>query len=496
MPTPSSVVITYDGTDDITNSILFASARFEAQAAAVPGTFEVTIKDPDRTLSFTTGKELTLDIDGVRLFGGYVLNVSRKYAFPADDTAVLASVRSRQWVLRGVDYNVLLDKRVLRNTANYLEQIPNITSPIYDGAVIRTHLGTYFDLPAGFDFTSAARVRDNHSHTQYTWPTQGTKLRAFLEGESRFGNVFYVDGEMRLWFVNVEDTVAPWGFSDKPNHTTTFGFREGEYIEDGTAMVNDALVWGGSMWAGDGDVVFARRQNTTSQNDHKRWQIGENNVGNANYKSQAEVNARANVIVDGNESGVFNDGSKGLVNPEQQFKATWFAKDVPSMQHLKPGDVTPIDLWVFSEDDGATPFSVNLPLRQVKISFPTLQDGGAHVMFEGFFGIQNSDPYWLWHFLRSLKPGTTVVTTADDSTGATPPYATLYSGIPTPDTDGAETVFFVRYPYISRTLAVYKDGLFMIPGVDFTESDPENGEFTMTSPPGGAEVLFVQSRVA
>jgi len=492
---PSVVLIQYNGTD-ITNSVLFASARFEAQLSAVPGTFEITVKDPNRVLSFVTGKDLTLDIDGVRMFGGYVLNVSRKYAFPADDTSVLANVKSRQWVLRGVDYNVLLDKRVLRNTANYTEQIPDIVTPIDDGAVIRTHLATYFDLPAGFDSTSTARIRDNHTHAKFIWPTQGTKLRAFLEGESRFGNVFYVDGSMQLWFVAVEDTVAPWGFSDKPNRTTTFGFREGEYIEDGTAMVNDALVWGGSMWAGDGDVVFARRQNTTSQNLHKRWQIGENNIGNSNYKSQAEVTARANVIVDGNESGTFAEGSKGLVNPEQQFKATWFSKDVPSQNHLKPGDVTPIDLWVFSEDGGATPFSFNLPLRQLRISFPTLDNGDAHVQFEGFFGIQNSDPYWLWHFLRSLKPGTTVVTTADDSTDGTPPYATLYSGIPTPDTDGVETVFTARYPYISRTLAVYKDGLFMVPGVDFTESDPSTGEFTMTSPPGGPSVLFVQIRVA
>lgn len=495
----SDIVITYDG-NDITNDVLFASTRFDSQLAAVPGTFELTVKDMDRSRSYVTGKQVTLEVDGVKLFGGYVLQVSRQYAFPADNTANLANVKSRQWVLSGVDYNIILDKRVLRNTSNYTEQIPKSSSgsPIYDGAVIRTYLATYFDLPAGFDSTSTARIRDTHQHPNgFVWPTQGSTLRSFLEGEAQFGSVFYVDGDMQLWFLSVEDTIAPWGFSDKPDGVTRIGFREGEYIEDGTAIVNDALVWGGSEWAGDGDVVFSRRQNATSISEHGRWQVGEVLVGNADYKSQAEVDARAKVIVDGNESGTFAEGSKGLVNPEQQFKAIWFGINAPSAQHLKPGDVAPIDLWVFSEDAGATPFTVNLPLRQITVTFPTLtEDGLTHVMFEGFFGIQNSDPYWLWHFLRTIPKGAFFVSTADDSTNTQPPYGTMYSGTPTPTPNGSATVFTIPWGYIGRTLSVFRDGRFLIRNTDYTENNPAAGEFTMNTAPSGSQVLYVQARLS
>lgn len=499
MPTPSTIVITYDSTD-ITNDVLFETARFESQLAAVPGAFEFTVKDMDQTANFVTGKEVTLDIDGVRLFGGYVLNVSRKFAFPVVDTTTLANVEARQWVLRGVDYNVILDKRVLRQTTNYTRMIPKLqTSGIDDGEVIRTYFATYFDLPAGFDSTSTARIRDTHNYaTGYRFPTQGTKLRDCLAEHAQFGSVFYVDGEKRLWFLPVEDTVAPWGFSDKPNGTTTFGFREGEFTEDATAVVNDALVWGGSEWAGNGDVVFARRQNTTSQTNHGRWQIGENNVGNANYKSQAEVNARANVIVDGNESGTFAEGSKGLVNPESQFKCTWFAHDVPSQDHLKPGDAVPIELWVFSQDAGVNPFEVTLPLRQIQITFPTLSSssGDPFVQFEGFFGLQNNDPYWLWDFIRSVKPQQRVVATANNDSVDDPPYGAFYQGAPSPAPNGSTTVFTIPWPYIGGTISVYVDGIFKTPGTAFTESDPATGEFTMTTAPSNGSQLYVTAFIA
>ena len=493
----SDVVITYDGTD-ITNSVLYASARFEAQLAAVPGSFEITVKDPNRTLDFITGKSLTLDIDGIRMYGGFVTQVSKQYFFPADNTADLNTVDSRQWVLRGVDYNILLDKMVLRNTANYTQQIPDVSGTPFDGAIIRTWFDNYFDLPGDMDTTSTARIQDIHSFDPaFAWRTQGATMRQVLDDFANWGGaIFYIDGQKRLWFYGIEDSVAPFGISDKPNGTTFIGFRDGEYIEDATSVVNDALVWGGSEWAGDGDIVFARRQNATSQTNHGRWQLAEVNVGAEGYKTQAQVDARANVIVDGNESGVNQNGSRGLLNPEAQFKCTWFGKDVPAANHMRPGDVASIELWVFSTDNGATPFTVDLPLRQVTISFPAQkEDGTTEVQFEGFFGVQNNDPYWLWDYLRSRGANRTIIATAND-TSTSPPYGALYQGVPQPPTDNATTVFHIPWAYVGGTISVYQNGLFQIPGTDFTESDPAAGEFTMTTIPASSDTLYVTAFIA
>jgi len=507
----SVIAIEYDGTD-ITSNVLFAETSFECQMAAIPGAFTVTVRDEDRSLTFITGKELTLSVDGVLLYGGYVTSAQRTYAFPADKTSNLSQVKSRKWVLTGVDYNVLFDKRVLRNTSDFTHDIPDLTGSPTDGEVIRDHFPTYFDIPAGFNFTSATYILDNHTFSttgKYIWDTQGVKMRDVMEDLAQYGSVYWIDATKQLHFQPVQDQLADWGFSDKPTSSDRIGFREGEMTEDASSIVNDALVWGGSAWASNGDIVFARRENSTSQTDHKRWQIAENRVGDANYKIQAEVDARAKIIVDGNASGTFAEGSQGLVNPEKQFRATWFAHDVPTSGgdrlHLLPGQVVPIELWVFSEDGGTTPFLMELPLRQVRITFPGLDPStdpsGSYVQFEGFFGVLMSDPYWLWSYLRSLTPTftrkkpTSIISTADNSTTG-PVYGTYYSDVPDPDPDDSTTVFTIPFSYIALTLRVFVNGAQKSRGTDYTESDPANGEFTMAVAPSSSDKLWVIALLA
>ena len=91
--TGSTVVITYNGTN-ITSHVMFEATTFEVQFSAVPGTFDMTLKDPEQVLGpFITGKEITLSIDGVLMFGGYLTQVSRKFAFPADRTDAAGRAR-------------------------------------------------------------------------------------------------------------------------------------------------------------------------------------------------------------------------------------------------------------------------------------------------------------------------------------------------------------------------------------------------------------------
>ncbi len=509
----SVIVIEYDG-GDITGSCVFDQCQFEAQMAAVPGTFTVVVRDITQALTFTTGKELTLDVDGIRLYGGFVMQVNETYFFPADDTTGdVSEVESRQWVLVGVDYNVLLDKLVLHNASNYTQNIPNVTGSPTDASIITGHFDDYFDIPAGFNFTNTSYIIANHTFSttgNFVWMTQGSTMRQLLDERlgKPYGSVYWIDANKQFHFLPVQDTAAEWGFSDKPNNdpigvgTPTYGFRDGEFSEDASSVVNDALVWGGSEWAAGGDVVFDRRENATSITDHGRWQIGEVKVGDADYKSQAEVTARAKVIVDGNESGTFAEGSQGLVNPEKQFRCTWFSTEVPedggNPVHLVPGFVVPIRLYVFSDDGGVTPFAVDLPLRQVSINFPTLDaTGDAYLEFTGSFAVLMSDPKWLWTFLRegATRIASTTVSSSADNSSVSPPYGAQYQGAPSPATDGVTTVFSIPFGYIGGTLQLYVNGLLQDSDA-YSESDPPTGEITLTFTPVATDELFVEATLS
>ena len=121
-PISSVIQIMYDG-GDITQYVLFDSARFECQSNPVSGTCSFTVKDEDRSLSFSVGKEVYLFVDGIKLFGGIVMRVGRQFAFPVDNTANLDAVKTRQWAIEAVDFNTWFDKLVIRNPADYLKSI-------------------------------------------------------------------------------------------------------------------------------------------------------------------------------------------------------------------------------------------------------------------------------------------------------------------------------------------------------------------------------------
>jgi len=61
--------------------------------------------------------------------------------------------------------------------------------------------------------------------------------------------------------------------------------------------------------------------------------------------------------------------------------------------------------------------------------------------------------------------------------------------IPTPATDGAQTVFTVSNNYVSGSLQVFLDGLGQIPTTDYTETS--SNTFTMAVPPLALEYLAV-----
>lgn len=511
-------------TDDfveITNYVLFAESRFTSLMAAVPGNWTLACRDPERVLDFTTGHEIRVDLNGTPAYGGYVWEVRKTYMFPADDTA--GDVMSRKWVLSGTDYNVIFDKRVLRNPAHYNKQIfsPGTSSgsiavitPITDGEVIRDHLRFYFDL-SGFDTENTDRITDNWTFEKgYPWPTQGTKFRGIMEdlakagattAEASYQSIFWVDASRHLHFIQEQELALDWGFSDRPNNTTMYPFREGSASTNAMSIVNDGLVWGGSEWAKHGDIVFAREQDAASQALHDRWQASDVGVGNFEYNSQAQVDAKANAMIFG-PPGTFAGKNMGLTLPEQTFTATWFNARVPEIP--VPGFVLPVQLEVFGGDP------VELPLRSLTISWPTIDsdtDGRGWTRLTGEFGLLMSDPSWLWRYLQKLRPGKIIkqVTATAKNDTSKPPYGAQYQDQPATQSivgedlvvtldapNGSKTLFHIPFMYVGNTMKVFIDGIAQYRGIDYVETSPALGTFTIYVAPASDAKLWVWAVVA
>jgi hypothetical protein len=521
---PEDITITYfdpsGSTTDITGSVTYIDAYFELQAAAVPGSFHLTVKDPNHTMSFVSGGRIEMSLGTVKMFGGFLTQVTRDFFFSALDTS--EPVKGRRWSLDGVDYNYILDKRVLRRPADYTHKIPDVALANANDAHIISLFSSYFDL--GFSGGGSLDVTTKVEHVndfsvKYVWPMQGETMRAVLDSlviettiHGELACIYWVDADADLNWLALQTTAAPWGFSDIPNGTTFIGWRDGTVTDDGSSVINEVFVWGGSPIGTNGSIVLAHKSNSTSITDNGRWQLAENHPGEDRFKTQAQVDARANALISGSTSGTSPvTGAQGLVNPDRQFVLTWFSHDVPKSlgvrQQLIPGMVTTFNLWSFSEDDGVTPYVIAVPLRQVKITFPTLpgdnpdSDPLTFVQFEGTFGLQMSDPVWWWQFLRKMRPmpqPAPVVGTDNDS--STFPYGSYFADETQEAANGSRTLFSILPPYISGTLQVYTGSggslTLLTKDVAWSETNPDVGSFTLVSAPAIGITVYCQARTA
>lgn len=512
----STIVITYNEVTDVTSDVIFGRTSFESMVAAQPGTCEVHVRDFDQTHSFVTGKRLSMALDGVGLWTGYIFSVARTYALPVLDTSVPADVEGRIWVLRGVDVNTLFDRRIMHNSVDHLHQLPDFDIDRYDGDLIRNDLVTFLDL-ADDDLDTTTFVDDVAKPYDPediglvgalgAWVGQGSKWRLQMEDFAQFsGAVWYIDGERNLHYHALEEAEAPWGFSDVPDGVTTIGPREVELIEDGSVIADDAMIWGGSEWAGTGQTVFAREENAASIAAYGRWQVAEVHLGQEGFKTQEGVDARADVIVNGAPGSVGGDPNRGLRFPQYDLTLVWHDIDVLANEHLTPGMIVTTSLHVWGS---GTPLVLGLPLRRIRMSFPTITGTGeTYVRFEGSMSLQISDPKSLWTYLNKTaqrRQTTAAVIATADPTSENPTYGSHYQGSLIPDPDGVTTVFSLdpaTFAYIGGTTQLYLiesgalGGVLLVPGVDYVESDPTSGEFTLTNPPDGADALWAICRLA
>lgn len=508
MPLPSTISITYNGTE-ISQHVLYKDSTFECNASAQVGTFALKVRDMSRTLSFVTGKEVVLTVDGVTLFGGFVTSVTKTFAFPVVDTSVVANVQERIFILRGVDYNIWFDKRVFWNPADPTAELTAWSAGTTDQSAIQTLVSTYLTTPPGLDYTTlvesvgyAAATADQTG----TYGTYGDSWRKVMEDiTAASGSMYYINGSKQLVNKAYEDAESRWGFSDVPNYRplagaeqrfqgTFIGPRDLDITENATHIVNDALVWGGSRTAGTddmGDVVFARAQNSTSITDHSRWQMAEIQVNNPNYLSEAQVQVRADNIVNGLSGADERGVSRGLGEPQWNVSLSWFSHDVPLLggnrDHIIPGQLVTM-YWFSLGSSLSNPLFTVLPLRSVRINFVlTDQGGGAYVRFDGTFSLSPTDPWGLWNYLRNSRSrlsgfvsAATVTTSSASAQGAL-----------TPSPDGSTTVFTAPSGYVSSTTQVTINGLVQRRGIDYTETDALAGTVTFASAPQSGDTLWI-----
>ena len=290
----SSMEIMADG-QDITTHCDIKRSVFEMHAGPLAGTAKVYVRDLGHDLTIATGSEITLDIENLRVWGGYVMSITREYAFPVDDTSDPAET-PRYFVLDCSDYNILFSKRFIRNKANPTKRVPKYAAGRHDDEIVLDLFHNYLDLEGdGLTHTKVTYVgtpqEDNPGSPAVpamSWAKAMTNT-ALLPGA-----IYYIDADKDLAYADVDVADAPFVLSDEPNLTTSFGYRDMAIIEDGTMLANDAFVWGTGL--GQDKMTFKRYQVAGSQTDHGLWQWSD--YRQDLYKPQS-VLKRATTYVDG-----------------------------------------------------------------------------------------------------------------------------------------------------------------------------------------------------
>jgi hypothetical protein len=459
------ISIKLDGVD-ITDDVLFSDAEFMSQASGSPGTCRFRVKDLTRKYNFSTGKSLTLDIDGVRVWGGWATRVGRKFFFPttigvtsAIDRRCIgdAELLPRQWDIEGADYNLLFRKRFVvrkdKPTDTVVKSWPEDTA---DDVMIRWLCEKDLYLEGdGIDIVSMVEhvgtpnpdARGNPASAGWSWEQA---MRAI----SRLtGGIFYIDPSKRLVYTDVDTPSSGWVLTDDPQSPVDIGYREMEILHNGSNLVNDAMVWGAGQ--GATSVRFARTRDQTSINEHGLWQVGDFRT---DMYRQTSVQKRADSFVYGSPQN-----KRGGKDDAVSFSATVFVPDFNVAQKVQ------VVSTVFG-------FSDVMPIRRMRTTFPTTKRARfdlvlSHAIDEPW----NTFEFW---FPPIPKPeididitGDTLcpapVLPSDQTAGDIFPsmkvvfsddFATRDSG-QIPDTTGG---WWTNASWVSRTNMVFTDGAYTL----------------------------------
>jgi hypothetical protein len=341
-----AIVIRANGVD-ITARCDLNRTTFTMNAGPIPGTAKVWVRDLDHTSSFSAGKELTCDIDGLRVWGGFVMGIGRHFAFDVDDTSDPAST-PRYLILEGADYNLLFSKRFVLNKADPISPMTPFAEATHDDTIIADLVSNFLDL-TGDGITTSGVLNvgtplEDGPGVPFEPPNSwGDAMRriALMPGA-----IYYISPEKVLNYADVDIPDAPFGLSDDPNHSTTFGYSDFSLLRDGTQLANDAFVWGAAI--GVDHMTFARKTDAASVTEHGLWQW-------ADYRQDlyrpASVQKRADSYVDGS-----TQNNRGHKNDAISVRLKTF----------KPGLQAGMKVHVYSTGHG---WDDVIPIRSMTINF-------------------------------------------------------------------------------------------------------------------------------
>lgn len=545
--TASTIEIIYDGVD-VTSYVLPAETSFEVVSSGMPGQATITFRDPQRVLSFTSGKTLQMKVDGTLMWAGIVMTIGRKHFFPAVNSSILANVHDRKWVIGATDWNIWFDKRVLRDDTNFLRRLHEPGGPL--GSMVVYLFDKYIDTIPGLTVALTAdgggiEQTDRH-YPKGLFVGQGKLLRDQMEDLAQYGGaLWYISPPKVLIFRTLSRADVPWEFTDyhpKPNGTRpSMGFRDGEYNEDGMQLITDALVWGGAerlapgQSAQAGGTVFARYPDppandqelpgvdalaaTTEhpaypaqpaqlltketeaaaiqrQNTYGIWQRAEMRPGEQGYQDQFSVLGRAYTIVagpTGTDTATMIEG--GLNKPLEQMKLSWFAHDVPNGRHIQPGEIATFRLYAMGVDL-THPLCISLPMRRIVMTFPGLDAAGkGYVRMDGEFGISYTDSRYLWKHILKRRSRKVTVTANVTNNSTSAGYGDYGEFVPLEVPDGSRVTFSLPFPYQSATTSVYLNGLRQRINFDYSEVSPSAATFRFGIAPSTGDTIVVTCRV-
>jgi len=308
----STATIIVDG-QNITTYCDIKRSVFEMHAGPLAGTAKIYVKDVGHTVSIATGSEITLDVHGVRQWGGYVMSITREFAFPVDDTAVPADT-PRYFVLDCADYNILFSKRFIVNKADETARVPKYPAGKHDDVIVHDLVANYLNLEGdGLTHTQVYHVGTPQEDNPGSPAVPGMDWATAMKNTALLpGAIFYIDADKDLVYADVDVANAPFALSDEPNDTTSFGYRDMSIVEDGTMLANDAFVWGTGL--GQDSMTFKRYEDETSQSEHGVWQWAD--YRQDLYKPQS-VLKRATTYVDGS-----TQNNRGHKDPAVTIRCT------------------------------------------------------------------------------------------------------------------------------------------------------------------------------
>jgi hypothetical protein len=345
----STVVISIEGTD-ITDDIIFSDAEFVTSAKGAAGQARFRIKDLRHEKSFVVGNSLTLDIDGIRKWSGYVMAIHRGYFWDGSPHPCDTNLVPRYLLIEGADANILLNKRVLYDKVNG-ETVKLTAFPAgTDGqTIVNYYVANHTDLPADGVTTTLVENLGTPSVDSEISGSASWRVNDFMRYVNyNLGGIWYLNPNFDLVFTDVDTPSAAYGISDQPG-VGEVGCRDLQILSSASDMRNDALVWGVGQGP-SGIPVFSREQDSASIALHGRWQKGDFNQ--SVYK-QATVDHIAHSYVYG--SPVSKRGGK---DDQVTIKCTVFTPDFTVAEKV------PLRSAVFGYSDV-------VPIRSQRITFPT-----------------------------------------------------------------------------------------------------------------------------